>query len=92
MTHIGLISDTHMPKRWKSLPQDAREHALDSARHRRTLGQQLESGLIRRALIAWLHEVPGVGTHDPDGHLIILGKNFPSRSATVRQRKNRRRP
>jgi RNA polymerase sigma-70 factor (ECF subfamily) len=77
---------TTLRKRWGDLSQDVREEAIDRAHaRRRTLGQALESGLIRRALLAFLHEQPGVGTHDPDGHLIILDTR-PSRTAPPRQR------
>ena len=76
---------TTLRKRWGDLSKDAREDALDRAHaRRRTLGQELESGLIRRALLAFLHEQPGVGTHDPDGHLIVLDAR--SRSSPPRQR------
>ncbi len=76
---------TTLRKRWGDLSQDVRDEAIDRAHaRRRTLGQALESGLIRRALLAFLHEQPGVGTHDPDGHLIILDTR--SRSGAPRQR------
>ena len=76
---------TTLRKRWGDLSDDARADALDRAHaRRRTLGQELESGLIRRALLAFLHEQPGLGTHDPDGHLIVLDAR--SRSAPPRQR------
>jgi len=75
-------------KRWADLSESDREHAIDQARQRRrTLGQELESGLIRQALLAFLRDQPGVGTHDPDGHLIILdSRSSRSRSAAERQR------
>jgi RNA polymerase sigma-70 factor (ECF subfamily) len=75
---------TTLRKRWRALPQADRVMALESARRRRTLGDTLENGLIRRALIAFLHELPGIGTHDPDGHLIVFG--VPSQIAGRRQR------
>ena len=79
---------TTLRKRWGDLSQDVREVAIDRAHaRRRTLGQALESGLIRRALLAFLHEHPGVGTHDPDGHLIIFDTR--SRVAPPRQRTGR---
>jgi RNA polymerase sigma-70 factor (ECF subfamily) len=76
---------TTLRKKWRDLATDARDDALDraDARHR-TLGQELEAGLIRRALLAFLHEKPGVGTHDPDGHLIVLDTR--SRPSPARQR------
>jgi DNA-directed RNA polymerase specialized sigma24 family protein len=43
----------------------------------------LELGLVRRALLAYLHITDGVGTHDPDGHLIVIS---PSRNGRPRQR------
>jgi RNA polymerase sigma-70 factor (ECF subfamily) len=33
----------------------------------------LDVGLIRRALLTHVRRLGGVGTHDPDGHLIVLG-------------------
>jgi RNA polymerase sigma-70 factor (ECF subfamily) len=80
---------TTLRKRWCALSEDAREDALDRAQRQRTVGQELECGLIRRALLAFLREQPGVGTHDPDGHLIIFerpARSAKSRTATPRQR------
>ncbi len=81
---------TTLRKRWRELPEDLRDLALGAARTRRTLGANLESGLIRRALIAFLHQTPGIGTHDPDGHLIVFGKSSPSRNSLSRQRTSKR--
>jgi RNA polymerase sigma-70 factor (ECF subfamily) len=79
---------TTLRKRWGDLSDDARDDALGRAHaRRRTLGQELESGLIRRALLAFLLEQPGLGTHDPDGHLIVFDTR--SRSASPRQRRGR---
>lgn len=32
----------------------------------------LQFGLVRRALKSALHEAAGLGTHDPDGHLLVI--------------------
>jgi RNA polymerase sigma-70 factor (ECF subfamily) len=79
---------TTLRKRWGDLSEAAREDAIDRAHaRRRSLGQELESGLIRRALLAFLLGQPGLGTHDPDGHLIVFDTR--SRSAPPRQRRGR---
>lgn len=45
--------------------------ALAYARRQRR-ADDLALGLIRRALLARVRVAPGVGTHDPDGHLLVL--------------------
>jgi len=56
------------------LPPELRDEALALAyaRPRRSGGQRLDFGLIRRALRHHLQHRPGIGTHDPDGHLISI--------------------
>jgi hypothetical protein len=44
--------------------------------------QELELGPIRHMLFAALQRRPGIGTHDPDGHLIIIRKNTAHKSST----------
>jgi RNA polymerase sigma-70 factor (ECF subfamily) len=61
----------------KQLPQDLQREALALAYQRRTeRAEDLAFGLIRRALHRLLKQPAetgaGVGTHDPDGHLIII--------------------
>ena len=55
-----------------SLRQDLLAAAYD---RRPESGVDLDVGLIRRALIAWLRGGGGIGTHDPDGHLLVISKN-----------------
>jgi RNA polymerase sigma-70 factor (ECF subfamily) len=56
-------------------------------RPRSTYRTQLEIGLLRRALLNVLqHRGGGIGTHDPDGHLIVLA-NDQSQIPAWRQRK-----
>jgi DNA-directed RNA polymerase specialized sigma24 family protein len=54
-----------------TLPAELRGDAIAIARTRRA-NSTLDLGLIRRALIAELRRAPGVGSHDPDGHLLIF--------------------
>jgi len=57
------------------LPDDLQREALALAYARRlSRADDLALGLIRRALLARLRVAPGVGTHDPDGHLLVLGQ------------------
>ncbi len=44
----------------------------------------LDLGLMRRALLGHVKRLGGVGTHDPDGHLIVLST---SQSTKRRQQK-----
>jgi RNA polymerase sigma-70 factor (ECF subfamily) len=47
----------------------------------------LELGLLRRALLAHLRAIPGIGTHDPDGHLLVIrDRKMTSQSGHPRQR------
>lgn len=62
---------TTIRKALKTLPAEVRGEALATALHRPGI-PGLELGLIRRALRATLARMPGVGTHDPDGHLIVV--------------------
>ncbi|MEM1116343.1 MAG: transcriptional regulator [Bacteroidota bacterium] len=56
------------------LPDDLRREALALAYARqRSRADDLALGLIRRALLARARVAPGLGTHDPDGHLLIFG-------------------
>lgn len=56
------------------LPEPLRAEALALAysEPRRTGEARLDFGLIRRALIHHLRGGHGVGTHDPDGHLLSI--------------------
>lgn len=48
---------------------------------------ELDLGLIRRALLQNVRSIGGIGTHDPDGHLIIID----SSSASSQKRSSRQR-
>lgn len=65
---------TSIRKALNALPAEVRGEALATALHRRGL-PGLELGLIRRALRTTLDQVPGIGTHDPDGHLIVVSSS-----------------
>jgi len=56
------------------LPEPLRQEALALAysEPRRTGAARLDFGLIRRALLHHLRGTHGVGTHDPDGHLLAI--------------------
>lgn len=55
-------------KRW---PDSVRAEALAAALHRPGR-PDLDYGLMRRALLTVLGVRPGLGSHDPDGHLLVL--------------------
>jgi DNA-directed RNA polymerase specialized sigma24 family protein len=57
-----------------SLPQAMRAEALALAysEPRRAGPARLDLGLIRRALLHHVRESRGIGTHDPDGHLVAI--------------------
>lgn len=56
------------------LPEPLRQEALALAysEPRRAGTARLDVGLIRRALLHHLRGTTGVGTHDPDGHLLAI--------------------
>ncbi len=64
---------TTIRKALKHLPEDLQREALALAYHRRAeRAEDLAIGLIRRALQRLLQQEPGIGMHDPDGHLIVI--------------------
>lgn len=74
---------TSIRKAMGALPPSQRAEALALAYVRdpvRTV--DLQFGLIRRALKAALGGTDGIGTHDADGHLIVLRAAAPGRAHT----------
>lgn len=70
---------TTIRKAWARL--DAASRPEGPPRVRSTYRTQLEIGLLRQALRAVLRRRGDIGTHDPDGHLIVLdrGRSQPPR-------------
>lgn len=57
----------------RTLPPDLQQEALALAYHRQAQhADSLMLGLIRRALLHWLQHEGELGTHDPDGHLLVI--------------------
>jgi RNA polymerase sigma-70 factor (ECF subfamily) len=52
---------------------DLRQEAMARAYQRRSA--DLDFGLLRRELLAHVRRLSGLGTHDPDGHLIVIRKS-----------------
>lgn len=80
---------TSIRKTMGALPPSQRAEALALAYVRdpaRTV--DLQFGLIRRALKAALGGTDGIGTHDADGHLIVLRAAVPGRAHTSPARGN----
>lgn len=80
---------TSIRKTMGALPPSQRSEALALAYVRdpaRTT--DLQFGLIRRALKAALGGTDGIGTHDADGHLIVLRAALPGRAHTSPARGN----
>lgn len=80
---------TSIRKVMGALPPSQRAEALALAYVRdpaRTV--DLQFGLIRRALKAALGGTDGIGTHDADGHLIVLRAVVPGRAHTLSTRGN----
>jgi RNA polymerase sigma-70 factor (ECF subfamily) len=74
---------TSVRKAWAKLdPAAARDRAAPP-RMRSTVRTRLELGLLRQALVNVLRHRGDVGTHDPDGHLIVLTRR--SQNARPRQ-------
>ena len=74
---------TSIRKAMGALPPSQRAEALALAYVRdpaRTV--DLQFGLLRRALKAALGGTDGIGTHDADGHLIVLRAAMPGRAHT----------
>lgn len=64
---------TTIRKALKDLPEDLQREAVALAYQRRTeRAEELAFGLIRRALLRLLRQSPGIGMHDPDGHLLVI--------------------
>ena len=80
---------TSIRKAMGGLPPSQRAEALALAYVRdpaRTV--ELQFGLVRRALKAALGGTDGIGTHDADGHLIVLRAALPGRAHTSPARGN----
>ena len=80
---------TSIRKAMGGLPPSQRAEALALAYVRdpaRTV--ELQFGLVRRALKAALGGTDGIGTHDADGHLIVLRAAMPGRAHTSPARGN----
>lgn len=74
-------------RKWAGVSDSMKDEAIEQVRHRRrTLGRELELGTMRRTLLALVRDVEGIGTHDPDGHLIIFDPKIRSRGGSPRQR------
>jgi RNA polymerase sigma-70 factor (ECF subfamily) len=77
---------TTLRRKWAGLSDEVRQTAIEqAARRQRTIGTELELGVIRRALVSLVREVEGIGTHDPDGHLIVFEHGAESRFRARRQ-------
>jgi len=74
---------TSVRREAQKLSPAMRREALASAFARS--GADLDLGPLRRALLACVRERPGIGFHDPDGHLIVVAKSS-SHSRPSRQR------
>lgn len=62
-------------------PDEAKREALGMARLSLSRNDRsLELGLMRKALQAYLHHLGQIGTHDPDGHLIVISRRSPHKS------------
>jgi len=60
---------------------ELRREALALAYHRQAASRDLELGLIRRSLLDALRIRGGLGTHDPDGHLLVFSAKGLTKSA-----------
>jgi DNA-directed RNA polymerase specialized sigma24 family protein len=59
---------------------------LDGPVQRVPMATHLELGVLRKSLLAVLLDHDGqIGTHDPDGHLIVISKNSSSQDRPPRQ-------
>jgi RNA polymerase sigma-70 factor (ECF subfamily) len=73
---------TTLRRKWVHVSRDAQDQAIERVQsRRRTIGQELALGTMRRALLTLVRDVDGIGTHDPDGHLLV----FESRGHERRQ-------
>lgn len=63
---------TTIRKALGQLPDHLQSEALALAYQRKRNSDDAAFGLIRRALLARLRQTPGIGTHDPDGHLFVV--------------------
>lgn len=49
------------------------------------IGAKMALGSMRASLLRVLHRTPGIGTRDPDGHLLIFSRRSTSHSSPPRQ-------
>jgi RNA polymerase sigma-70 factor (ECF subfamily) len=80
---------TTIRRAWLKLPADRRiALTIEASDH----VNGIDLGLLRHALLANVRRLGGIGTHDPDGHLIVLADSTPdsrSHSAASRQQKGK---
>jgi RNA polymerase sigma-70 factor (ECF subfamily) len=69
---------TTIRRAWRKLPEADQQAAEEG----KEMDSDLALGLMRRALLRHVRQLGGVGTHDPDGHLIVLAMPPPSRKST----------
>lgn len=74
---------TTIRKAWEKI--DPATRPADLPRIRSTIRTKLEVGLLRKSLIEILQHEGDLGTHDPDGHLIVLTRTT-SQNRAGRQR------
>lgn len=73
---------TALRKAWDTLDPRSRPEGPPSRRS--TIRTRLELGLLRRSLLQILRHEGDLGTHDPDGHLLVLTRKD-SRNRVPRQ-------
>jgi DNA-directed RNA polymerase specialized sigma24 family protein len=74
---------------WTKLPASQRDQlSIDAPNH----VNGIDLGLLRQALLANVRRLGGIGTHDPDGHLIVLSEprsqDAPSRQQKRKEKRN----
>ncbi|CAN5330434.1 sigma factor [soil metagenome] len=75
---------TTIRRAWMKLPAPQRADSSDVSAE----AELNDLGLMRQALLANVRRLGGIGTHDPDGHLIVLADSR-SQSAAPRQHKGK---
>lgn len=89
LTHALALTQTAFRQRLVTIRKILKEH--DDTWHlaeseTRKMAQDIDLGLVRQSLLTYLRHAHGVGTHDPDGHLIVIQKKTTSQIDPPRQR------
>jgi RNA polymerase sigma-70 factor (ECF subfamily) len=88
IAYVLDLSPTALRQRLTTIRRTCKDRSdsISSIDSSMTMGQELETGVLRRSLLAVVQRQAGLGIHDPDGHLIVIERDSTSHRRRPRQR------